>query len=182
MIGLLGGSFNPAHAAHKDISLYAMKALGLREVWWLVTPGNPLKSHAELAPLETRMREAQTLTDHPKIKISGIEAKLNTRYTYDSLKKLTALYPQEQFVWIMGSDNWQQFHKWQKWQEIAALLPIVVIDRPGSEIKAAKAGLALMKYRSKTLHEAPCLILLHGIKNPLSSTAIRALKSQEKPV
>lgn len=180
MIGLLGGSFNPAHQAHKDISLYALKALGLREVWWLVTPGNPLKSHDELAPLTTRIRDAENLTSHPRIKISGIETKLNTRYTYDTLKKLIALYPQERFVWLMGSDNWQQFHKWQHWQDISKLMPLVIIDRPGSEIKTAKAGFALLKYRAKTLHSPPCLVLLHGIKNPLSSTAIRALNSKKK--
>lgn len=135
VIGLLGGSFDPAHQGHVHITLEALKRFGLDRVWWLVSPGNPLKEHGP-APLAQRMARAQEIMQHPRVVVTAIETQLGTRYTAETLARLFALYPGVQFVWLMGADNLAQFHHWQKWQQIARSLPIGVLARPGDRISA----------------------------------------------
>ena len=130
-IGLLGGSFNPAHAAHRALSLLAMKRLGLDTVWWLVTPGNPLKDVRALPPLEHRMAIAAEVAAHPRIVVTGVERQFRTRYTADFLRSLRERSAQGRFVWLMGSDLLTQFHRWGRWMDIAAAVPIAVFNRPG---------------------------------------------------
>ncbi len=184
-IGLFGGTFDPPHRAHLGATLLALRRLKLDRVWWLVTPGNPLKNTRGLAPLEQRIAAAKALTHHPRIDVTGLEAVINTRYTYDTLLWLKARCPRVRFVWIMGADNLRSFHRWQNWRGIAKLVPIVVIDRLGPSLYAAAsaAGQALTRARipehdAVTLlgRKAPVWTFLHGLKSPLSSTALRALR------
>ncbi|MDP2802581.1 MAG: nicotinate-nucleotide adenylyltransferase [Phreatobacter sp.] len=181
-IGLFGGSFNPPHDAHRLVALTALRRLGLDAVWWLVSPGNPLKAGRGLAPLDARIAAARKLASHPRIHVTGVEAALGTRFTFDTIAELKARCRGVRFVWIMGADNLAQFHLWQNWRGIAGLLPIAVVDRPGASLKAA-AGVAaqtLSRYRlseadGRLLADArpPAWVFLHGIKSPLSSTALR---------
>ena len=190
-IGLFGGTFDPPHQAHLDACLLAMKRLKLDRIWWLVTPGNPLKNTSQLAPLSERLAAARKLTNHPRIDVTGLEAVINTRYTYDTILWLLTRCPRVDFVWIMGADNLRHFHRWQKWRGIASLVPMVVVDRPGPSLYAAAspAGQALAPFRIRendavTLpgRHAPAWTFLHGLKSGLSSTALRALRLQPKPV
>jgi len=184
-IGLFGGTFDPPHLAHLGASLLALKRLKLDRVWWLVTPGNPLKNTSGLAPLGERIAAARALTHHPRIDVTGIESVINTKFTYDTISWLIARCPRVRFVWIMGADNLRSFHRWQKWREIAKLVPIVVVDRLGPSLYAAAspAGQALFRSRIPE-HDAPTLpdrrapawTYLHGLKSALSSTALRALR------
>jgi nicotinate-nucleotide adenylyltransferase len=182
-IGLFGGTFDPPHQAHLAASLLALKRLKLDRVWWLVTPGNPLKNTKNLAPLGERIAASRALTHHPRIDVTGLEAVIKTRYTYDTIRWLLARCPGVRFVWIMGADNLRSFHRWQKWREIASLVPIVVVDRLGPSLYAgaSPAGQALRAARIPeeavaTLPDrrAPAWTFLHGLKSPLSSTALRA--------
>jgi nicotinate-nucleotide adenylyltransferase len=182
-IGLLGGSFNPAHTAHRAISLYAMKRLKLDRVWWLVSPGNPLKDVSELPDLATRISAAEKIADDPRIVVTGIEAELHTRYTVDTIKKLRERFPRARFVWLMGADNLSQFSRWRDWQEIAELLPLAVIDRPPDSLRAAASTAArrLARYRIDESRAqqlancpAPAWVFLRGLKLPVSSTQLRA--------
>ncbi|MBS1239339.1 MAG: nicotinic acid mononucleotide adenylyltransferase [Proteobacteria bacterium] len=131
LVGLLGGSFNPAHGGHRRISLFAKRALGLDEVWWLVSPANPLKPIAGMAPLTARVKAAQATVRGAPIKVSAIEQAIGTRYTIDTLRALKRRFPSRRFVWLMGADNLAQFHLWKDWREIAREMPIAVIARPG---------------------------------------------------
>ena len=135
-IGLLGGSFNPAHGGHRAISLMAMRALSLDAVWWLVSPGNPLKPKAGMAPLAARLASAASAARGTPIRATTIEATLGTRYTVDTLAGLVRRYPQHRFVWLMGADNLAQFHRWRDWRKIARIMPIAVIARPGYDDRA----------------------------------------------
>ena len=141
VIGLLGGSFDPAHQGHVHITREALKRFGLDRVWWLVSPGNPLKEHGP-APLAQRMARARQIMQHPRVVVTDIEAQLGTRYTGETLARLFAIYPGVQFVWLMGADNLAQFHRWQKWQQIARSLPIGVVARPGDRISARTSAAA----------------------------------------
>lgn len=135
VIGLLGGSFDPAHAGHVHITLEAMKRFGLTHVWWLVSPGNPLKAEGP-ADLSRRVAHARALMQHPRVCVTDIEARLGTRYTAQTLAALRARYVGVRFVWLMGADNLAQFHRWQDWQEIIETVPIGVLARPGDRISA----------------------------------------------
>src|SRR5262249_17936184 len=130
-VGLLGGSFNPPHDAHRAISLYAMKRLQLDRVWWIVSPGNPLKDTRELRPLDERIAECVRLADSPRIDVTGFEAVIGTKYTFDTLAWLKNEAPETLFVWLMGADNLKDFHRWKNWREIFMLMPIAVADRGG---------------------------------------------------
>ena len=185
-IGLFGGTFDPPHAAHRAACLLALRRLGLDRVWWLVTPGNPLKDTQGLAPLDRRVEAAQKLAHHPRIDVSDLEAHLGTSYTYETISYLVRRCPDLRFVWIMGADNLRSFHRWQRWRDIAALVPIAVVDRLGPSLysAASAAGQALARARipesaARTLPERrpPAWVYLHGLKSPLSSTALRAARA-----
>lgn len=181
-IGLLGGSFNPPHEGHALITRLALKRLALDRVWWLATPGNPLKSPTGLAALDARIEAARRLDVGPRVVISDIEAQIDSRFTYDTLLWLRRRARHVHFVWIMGADNLSQFHLWRHWRLIADLMPIAVVDRPGSTLRAisSHAGVALARFRAPERDAArfatmrpPALIFLHGPRSGLSSTAIR---------
>jgi nicotinate-nucleotide adenylyltransferase len=182
-IGLFGGTFDPPHQAHLAACLLAMKRLDLDRVWWLVTPGNPLKDTRHLESLDRRMAAVRALARHPRIDISAIEAQIGTRYTHDTIAYILARCPGVHFTWIMGADNLRSFHRWQKWRGIADMIPIAVVDRLGPSLYAGAsvAGRALRRFqipeqdaRSLPLRAPPAWVFLHGLKSPLSSTALRA--------
>jgi len=184
--GLLGGSFNPAHGAHRRISLFAMEALGLDEVWWLVSPGNVLKPSEGMAPLAARVASAREAARRAPIKVTAIEAQMGTRYTIDTLRALRRRYPKRRFVWIMGADNLAQFHRWKSWRAIASEMPIAVIARPGYDANAlaspAMAWLGRWRRRLEPdLHgakrSAPALTFLRFDPDTRSASAIRASDS-----
>jgi nicotinate-nucleotide adenylyltransferase len=181
-IGLLGGSFNPPHLAHRAISLFAIKRLRLDRVWWLVTPGNPLKDNGHLHELDARVKAAQEMADDPRIEVTCLESVIGTRYTVDTINYLRRRASSLRFVWIMGADNLAQFHRWQKWQRIATQVPIAVIDRPPQSFRAltAPAAQALARYRLPEKEAAkladtpaPAWVFLTGMKLNLSSTGLR---------
>lgn len=182
LTGLLGGSFNPAHGGHRRITLFALADLGLDEVWWMVSPGNPLKPKTGMAPLPARVRSAITMSRRAPIRVTAIERELGTRYTIDTLRALKRRYPQRRFVWLMGADNLAQFHKWKNWRQIAREMPIAVIARPGyDDIALASPAMAwLRRYRlpaaglrNRGEWSAPALTELRFDPDPRSATAIR---------
>ncbi|MCP3393506.1 nicotinate-nucleotide adenylyltransferase [Bradyrhizobium sp. CCGB12] len=181
-IGLLGGSFNPPHQAHRAISQFALKRLQLDRVWWLVTPGNPLKENGALHELGARMQAARDVADDPRIEVSCLESVIRTRYTIDTINILRRRFSGLRFVWIMGADNLAQFHRWQNWRRIAAQVPMAVIDRPPQSFRAlaSPAGQALSRYRLPEDKAAlladqtpPAWVFLTGLKLNLSSTGLR---------
>jgi len=181
-VGLLGGSFNPPHAAHRAISQFALKRLKLDRVWWLLTPGNPLKDNGGLHDLSKRAAAARRVADDPRIDISCLEAVIGTRYTVDTIIHLRRRVCGVHFVWIMGADNLAQFHRWKDWRRIASEVPIAVIDRPPQSFRAlaAPAAQALARYRVPENQAArlaeqrtPAWAFLTGMKLNLSSTGLR---------
>ena len=180
--GLLGGSFNPAHGGHRAISLNAIEALDLDELWWLVSPGNPLKPAKGMAPLPARLASAQRMARRSPIRVTAIEAELGTRYTVDTLKKLVRRYPSRRFIWIMGADNLAQLPRWRDWRGVARLMPIAVIARPGynGRTHAAEAMGWLRRFvrpadqkRLWTDWRPPALVFLRFSPDVRSATALR---------
>jgi len=180
--GLLGGSFNPAHRAHRGISLFAARALALDELWWLVSPGNPLKPAAGMAPLAARLASARRMARRAPIRATAIERELGTRYTVDTLARLVRRYPNRRFVWLMGADNLVQFTRWRNWRKIARTVPIAVIARPGYD-DGARAAISrgwLRRFvrradqvKSWTTWRPPALVLLRSSPDPTSATQLR---------
>ena len=172
-IGLLGGSFDPAHDGHLYVSETARRALKLDQVWWLVSPGNVLKP----APgaLATRLAGAKAVAHHPSIRVTDIETQLGTRYTIDTVAALQKRFPAVHFVWLMGSDNLEQFSRWRRWRQIAAQIPIAVVRRPGSVLAPLHAPLARLLGVSRLSGPAPSLVMLDGRRNEASSTRLREL-------
>jgi len=182
VVGLLGGSFDPAHAAHVRVTREALKRFGLDQVWWLVSPGNPLKSRGP-APLAERMARARALIDHPRVRITDIEARLGTRYTAQTLTMLQRRYRGVRFVWLMGADNLAQLHRWQDWRVIVQGWPMGILARPEARMQA-RLGRAARQYRAARV-PAPAAQRLGHRRPPawcfvnmpmahLSSTEIRA--------
>jgi nicotinate-nucleotide adenylyltransferase len=183
-IGLLGGSFNPAHRGHRRISLNAIRALGLDEVWWLVSPGNPLKAgHEDMAPFDARFGSAERMARRARIRVSDFELREGTRFTIDTVRRLKHRYPAHRFIWLLGSDTLPEFHKWRDWRGLAREVPIAVIRRPGydSPAHAARAMGWLRRFvhpssqaRHWTEWSAPAILQLRLPPDPASSTATRA--------
>jgi nicotinate-nucleotide adenylyltransferase len=183
LTGLLGGSFNPAHGGHRSISLFTLDALNLDELWWLVSPGNPLKAGArDMAPLQARLGSAHKMARRAPIRATAIEAQMGTRYTIDTLRKLVRRYPNRRFIWIMGADNVANFTRWRCWRDIARLMPIAVVARPGYS-RQAVAGPAMAWFRrfvrrsdqrlDWTMWSTPALVFLRFRPDPRSATALR---------
>ena len=182
VVGLLGGSFDPAHEGHAHISREAIKRLGLDQLWWLVTPGNPLKAR-QPAPMAERIAKAQAvMKGHPRVKITDLEERLGTRYTHATLTKLQALYPGVRFVWLMGADNLAQFHRWDRWQDILRMVPVGVMARPGAGLHARLSHAAqvfshaqLPRGENLAARKAPpAWAFINLPMNGASSSAIRA--------
>ena len=183
VVGLFGGSFNPPHQGHLLVAEIALRRLALDQLWWLVTPGNPLKSRNELAPLAERLAACEALAEDPRIKITAFEKTLGTSYTARTLDFIRARNPHVHFIWIMGADNLAGFHRWQRWQKIATTFPIAVIDRPGSTLAYLSSKTARTFDYARVDEEdagvlwqkrAPAWTFIHGPRSTLSSTAIRA--------
>jgi nicotinate-nucleotide adenylyltransferase len=187
-VGLLGGSFNPPHEGHALITRLALRRLALDRVWWLVTPGNPLKSPTGLAALNARIEAARELNVGPRVVATDIEAQIGSHFTYETLRWLKRRAPGVHFVWMMGADNLRQFHLWRHWRAIANLVPILVIDRPGSTLKAVSSpgGAALARWRVPERDASrfatmrpPALLFLYGPRSNLSSSALRRVDRRE---
>jgi nicotinate-nucleotide adenylyltransferase len=180
-IGLLGGSFDPPHAGHALVTRRALRAFGLDAVWWLVSPGNPLKRHGPAA-MARRVAACEALMRHPRVRVTGVEAALRSRYTADTLEALRARYPGVRFVWLMGADNLAGFHRWERWRDILRETPVGVLARPGEQVRAglspaarAFAARRAPVWAARTLAAAgPARwALLPGPMTDQSSTAIR---------
>lgn len=185
-IGLFGGSFNPPHAGHLLVAEIARRRLRLHQVWWLVTPGNPLKDHGHLRPLAERLEAVRALADGPRTAVTAFEAAHRIRYSADTVDLLRQKRPGIRFVWIMGADSLATFHRWQDWRRIAASLPIAVVDRPGSSLAVLSAPMARRLAASRVAErdaallasrKAPAWVFLHGPRSPASSTLIRSASS-----
>ena len=183
-VGLLGGSFNPAHAGHRQVARLALARLRLDQVWLMVSPGNPLKPVAGMAPLSERLGSAASIGDGRRIIATAIEAVFGTRYSHDTMRTLRQRFPRVRFVWIMGADILTQLPHWQRWREIPRNLPFVVLPRPGYT-RRALAGQAArsLRRRRRPAHEAPVLsrarsgwVFLPALENAASATAIRAAR------
>lgn len=180
VIGLLGGSFDPAHEGHAHITREALKRLHLDQVWWLVSPGNPLKAR-QPAPMADRIAHARKVMAHPRVRITDLEARLGTRFTFETVSRLQAIYPGVKFVWLMGADNLVQFHRWDRWQDILRAVPVAVLARPGAGVQA-RLSRAAQVFREVRLARGeaiggrvpPVWAFLNLPMNGASSTAIRA--------
>lgn len=180
-IGLLGGSFDPPHAGHVHISKAALTRFRLDRVWWVVSPGNPLKQRGP-APMNQRMQAAREMIGHPRIEVTDIEARLGTRYTADTIRAIGGMFPDVRFVWLMGADNLSQFHLWQDWEEILFSVPMGVLARPGERMPARLSKTARIHADARlpskasvllARGEAPRWCFVNLPLSPASSTAIR---------
>nr|WP_306228965.1 nicotinate-nucleotide adenylyltransferase [Aurantimonas sp. CSK15Z-1] len=185
-VGLFGGSFNPPHEGHRLVAEIAMRKLELDRLWWMVTPGNPLKDHGALRPLAERLAACRAMTGDPRMEVTAFEAAARIRYTADTVALLHRRRPQVRFVWIMGADSLASFHRWQSWRTIASTFPLAVVDRPGSTLAllSSPAAKTLERFRlaeedaaALPFRRAPAWVFLHGPRSPLSSTALRARAS-----
>lgn len=181
-VGLFGGSFNPPHDGHYHVAFTALKRLHLDQVWWLVSPGNPLKDHGELEVLGRRVAAVRALADHPRFVVTAFEAGHDLTYSADTIAFAQARRPRTNFVWVMGADNLASFHRWQYWREIMTMLPVAIIDRPGASLAPLKARAAQIfaRYRIDetdtrdfALAPPPAWTFIHAPLNPLSSTMLR---------
>jgi nicotinate-nucleotide adenylyltransferase len=181
-IGLFGGSFNPPHAGHALVAEIALRRLRIDRLWWMITPGNPLKSSTELLPLAERIRLSESCIRDPRVIITAFEAGHDLRFTADTLAYIKKRNRGAYFVWIMGADSLRDFHRWERWREIVHTFPIAVVDRPGSTLSFLSAPMAKAFERARIdEYDAPRLArmhppawtFLHGPRSPLSSTAIR---------
>jgi nicotinate-nucleotide adenylyltransferase len=182
VVGLFGGSFNPPHEGHKLVAEIALRTLGLDQLWWMVTPGNPLKSKRALAPLAERLALSEAIFPDPKVRVTAFEQSLGSSYTAQVLAHVKRRHPSVRFIWIMGADNLVSFHRWQNWQRIAMTFPIAVIDRPGSTLSFLSSRMARtfdharIDERDASLlarMRAPAWTFIHGPRSSLSSTQIR---------
>ena len=183
-VGLLGGSFNPAHRGHRQLSLAALRALGLDEVWWLVSPGNPLKGGGGMAPYAARLASARRAARPAQIRVSDFERRAGTRYTIDTMRALVARHPRTRFIWLMGMDTLPNFHLWKEWRALSRLVPIAVLPRPGYDA-AARAARAMGwlrgfvrpsgQARQWTQWSPPAILFLRLPTDRTSATALRAL-------
>jgi len=181
-VGLFGGSFNPPHAGHALVAEVSLRRLALDQLWWMVTPGNPLKNVQDLAPLAERIDQSQALAVDSRIKVTALEAAYRLRFTADTLELIKSRNPGVDFVWIMGADNLRDFHRWQRWREIVTTFPIAVIDRPGSTLSYL-SSVVTKAFEHARVDEAdapklarmkpPAWTFIHGPRSSLSSTAIR---------
>lgn len=183
VVGLFGGSFNPPHQGHALVAEIAIKRLGLDQLWWMVTPGNPLKDRSQLLPLSERVQLSERLAKHPAIKVTAFEKDLGTSYTAHTLARVKLCNPHVHFIWIMGADSLKTFHRWQQWQVIARTFPIAIIDRPGATLSFLSSKMTktfdfarIDEEDSRALWKkpAPAWTFIHGPRSRLSSTAIRA--------
>jgi nicotinate-nucleotide adenylyltransferase len=181
-VGLFGGSFNPPHQGHRAVSLLALRRLNLDRIWWLVSPGNPLKDTRELAPLALRLEAARKVSHHPRIEVTAIEAAIGAAYSFETISYLKRRCPEVYFVWLMGADNFRGFDRWQRWRDIAELVPIAIIDRPGFTLTAlhGRAAETLAPFRRDescasvlAITPPPAFVFLHGPRSAISSTEIR---------
>jgi nicotinate-nucleotide adenylyltransferase len=181
-IGIFGGSFNPPHSGHRLVAQTVLKRLGLDQVWWFVTPGNPLKDHGDLAPLEMRLHLTSALADHPRMKVTAHELVLGSPYTAQTILMLRRKRPELRFAWVMGADNLAGFHRWQDWRSIVASVPIAVVNRPGASLSALSAPMAKAYEKHRLPEEDARLLLdseppvwtfLHAPLDDTSSTVLR---------
>ena len=188
-VGLFGGSFNPPHGGHALVAEIALRRLALDQLWWMVTPGNPLKNTRELAPLSERLRRSEEIALDPRIKVTAFELRHHVRYTADTLALVKARNPGVDFVWIMGADNLKDFHRWQRWRQIAMTFPIAVIDRPGSTLSFLSSVMAKTFDYARidegdaprlARMKAPAWTFIHGPRSSLSSTALRKAAQPER--
>ncbi|MFC3161798.1 nicotinate-nucleotide adenylyltransferase [Ciceribacter thiooxidans] len=184
VIGLFGGSFNPPHEGHLLVAEIALRRLGLHQLWWIVTPGNPLKNRTALPPLSHRLELCEALVRDPRIKVTAFEQTLGTSYTAETLAFVKRRNPQVNFVWIMGADNLKSFHRWQHWRRIATTFPIAIIDRPGATLSYLSSKMARTFSRARIdeddaavlwKNEPPAWTFIHGPRSSLSSTALREM-------
>jgi len=187
VIGLFGGSFNPPHAGHALVAEIALRRLNLDQLWWMVTPGNPLKSRGNLAPLSTRLALSEKIARDPAVKVTAFEKGLGTSYTARTLAFVKARNPHVRFIWIMGADNLKSFDRWQNWRKIVETFPIAVIDRPGATLSYLSSKMARTYDYARVdeedasvlwKHRAPAWTFIHGPRSTLSSTALRAAARQ----
>ncbi len=181
-IGIFGGSFNPPHSGHRLVAETALKRLRLDQVWWMVSPGNPLKDHVDLAPLERRVHMTRSVAEHPRMKVSAHEQVLGSPYTARTIAMLRVKRPALRFVWIMGADNLAGFHHWQDWRSIVDSVPMAVVDRPGASLATLGAPMA-KAYEKQRVDEtdaalladlkAPSWVFLHTALDDSSSTRLR---------
>jgi nicotinate-nucleotide adenylyltransferase len=188
-VGLMGGSFNPAHAGHLFIARLALRSLDLDEIWWLVSPQNPLKSEEDMAPLADRLASAKAIARDRRVRPMDLETRLGTRFTADTLVELKNRCPRMHFVWIMGADNLVGFHRWERSSSILHTLPVAIFDRPTYSITALASRTALRFRRNRVRHRAarnlvrrepPAWVFLHSRRHPASATRIRQLRKSSE--